>query len=112
MRELPSPPLPPVDAEGIVWGVSRGSIDPLTLARRLRDRAGFAPEHAEEAAQAIAEALNDRLVTRDDLQAEVARLEGRIAESKSDLTRLVLTVASGQTALLLAAMFSLARSAH
>jgi len=92
------------------------SIDALKLARRLRERAGFAPEHAEEAAQAIADAFAGQLVTSSELRMELTHLqskvETRIAETKSDLTRLILTVASGQTALLLAAMFSLVRSAH
>jgi hypothetical protein len=96
--------------------VTQVSIDAPKLASRLRERAGFAPEHAEETAQAIADALADQLVSQSDLRTELGRLESkldaRIAESKSDLTRLVLTVANGQTALFLAAMFSLARSPH
>ena len=77
------------------------AFDTLNLARRLRDRAGFAPEHAEEAAQAIAETMADELASRSDL-----------AELKADLTQVILTVATGQIALLLAAMFSLARFGH
>lgn len=65
-------------------------FDTLGLTRRLRDRAGFTPEHVEEA-QAIVDAIAGPAV------------------SKADLTRLILTIATGQPALLLAAMFSLAR---
>ena len=43
----------------------------------------------------------DELASRSDL-----------AELKADLTRVILTVATGQIALLLAAMFSLARFSH
>lgn len=150
-------------------------FDTLALARRLRDRAGFTPEHAEEAAQAIVDAVSGPVVSKPDLaelrsamkqdfvegraamkqdfveahaamkqefveahaalkqdfaeahgaikqdffaarsamQADFAELRGAVkadlAEVKSDLTRLVLTVATGQLALLLAAMFSLVR---
>jgi hypothetical protein len=93
---------------------------PLSLARRLRERAGFTPEHAEEAAQAIAETIGDRVATREDVNAATAALRSemaelrsemssRIAEVRADLTRFILTVASGQAAVLLAAMFSIAR---
>ncbi len=135
-------------------------FDALGLARRLRDRAGFTPEHAEETAQAIVDAIAGPAVSkpdltalrheirsdlaelrseivevrndlrreiaelRNDLQSEIAELrtemrvefsnvrsevKAGIAEAKSDLARLILTVATGQLALLLAAMFSLAR---
>jgi hypothetical protein len=71
----------------------------LGLARRLRERAGFSPEHAEDTAQAIADAFSGPVATRG-------------AEQRSDMTRLVLTVATGQVALLLAATFSLVRLGH
>ncbi|HZR84144.1 MAG TPA: hypothetical protein VFD92_23810 [Candidatus Binatia bacterium] len=80
--------------------VGRAAIDTLGLARRLRDKAGFAPQAAEEAASAIADALADEVATRSDL-----------AELKADLTRLVLTVATGQVALLIGAMLALVRHA-
>lgn len=138
-------------------------LDTLGLARRLRDRAGFSPEHAEEAAQAIADAFSGPVATRGDLielrsgvradlqelRTEVreemsslaSELRGQmsglrddlvelrtsmdrrfeeqrlatkadLADLRSDMTRLVLTVATGQVALLLAAMFSLVRLGH
>ena len=182
-------------------------LDTLGLARRLRDRAGFSPEHAEEAAQAIADAFSGPVATRGDLielrsgvradlqelrtevreemsslaselrgemsnlaselRGEVPSLAGELrgemsslaselrgemsslagelrgqmsglrddlvelrtsmdrrfeeqrlatkadlADLRSDMTRLVLTVATGQVALLLAAMFSLVRLGH
>lgn len=149
-------------------------LDTLGLARRLRDRAGFSPEHAEEAAQAIADAFSGPVATRGDLieprsgvradlqelrtevreemsslaselRGEMSSLAGELrgqmsglrddlvelrtsmdrrfeeqrlatkadlADLRSDMTRLVLTVATGQVALLLAAMFSLVRLGH
>ena len=171
-------------------------LDTLGLARRLRDRAGFSPEHAEEAAQAIADAFSGPVATRGDLielrsgvradlqelrtevreemsslaselRGEMSNLAGELrgevsslaselrgemsslagelrgqmsglrddlvelrtsmdrrfeeqrlatkadlADLRSDMTRLVLTVATGQVALLLAAMFSLVRLGH
>lgn len=79
--------------------MGRVIFDTLGLARRLRDRAGFRPEQAEEAAQAIADAMSDQVATKADL-----------ADLKADLTRFILTVATGQVALLLGAMFALARA--
>jgi hypothetical protein len=90
----------------------RVAIDTLGLARRLRERAGFTPEHAEEAAQAIAETMVDQVATRADLAELRGAVTAEIAELKADLTRLVSTVATGQVALLLAAMFSVAWLAH
>ena len=149
-------------------------LDTLGLARRLRDRAGFSPEHAEEAAQAIADAFSGPVATRGDLielrsgvradlqelrtevreemsslaselRGEMSNLASELrgqmsglrddlvelrtsmdrrfeeqrlatkadlADLRSDMTRLVLTVATGQVALLLAAMFSLVRLGH
>ena len=41
------------------------AFDTLKLARRLREKAGFTPEHAEEAAEALAEAIGGaELVTK------------------------------------------------
>lgn len=77
------------------------AFDTLALARRLRDHAGFSQEHAEETARAIADSMSGQVATKTD-----------IAELCSELTRLILTVATGQVALLLAAMFSLARFTH
>src|SRR5215472_19227093 len=46
-----------------------GAFDTLKLARRLREQAGFAPEHAEAAAEALAEALGGaELATKADLR--------------------------------------------
>jgi len=147
--------------------VVRRAFDTLALARSLRERAGFSPEHAEEAAQAIAESMVGEVAVRADLvelgttlrgeigalrvelktdmaelraelktdmaelraelKAEMADLKTELKTDmadlraelktdiggvKADLTRLMLTVATGQVALLLAAMFSLARLGH
>lgn len=55
------------------------AFDTLKLARRLRDKAGFTPEHAEEAAEALAEAIGGaELVTKTDLQIALRDLEQRL----------------------------------
>jgi hypothetical protein len=51
----------------------------LKLARRLRDKAGFTPEHAEEAAEALVEAIGGaEVVTKTDLQIALRDLEQRL----------------------------------
>lgn len=124
---LSSGALPAVAGGTTFDRMADGTFDALGLARRLRDRAGFNAEHAEEAAQAIAEAFAPQIATRSDLavlradlgsdiavlRADLGVLRAEVktdlADLRSDLTRLILTVATGQVALLLAAMFSLAR---
>ena len=45
------------------------AFDTLKLAQRLRDKAGFTPEHAEAAAEALAEAVGGAdLATKADLR--------------------------------------------
>lgn len=45
------------------------AFDTLKLARRLREKAGFTPEHAEEASEALAEAVGGaELATKVDLR--------------------------------------------
>ena len=66
------------------------AIDTLKLARRLRDTAGFTPEHAEAAAEAFADAVaGTALVTKEHLDAKLsetkAELGARIAELKAEL---------------------------
>jgi hypothetical protein len=51
----------------------------LKLARRLREQAGFTPEHAEAAAEALAEALGGAdLVTKTDMPTGLRDLEQRL----------------------------------
>ena len=55
------------------------AFDTLKLASRLRDKAGFTPEHAEEAAEALAEAIGGaELVTKTDMQIALRDLEQRL----------------------------------
>ncbi len=55
------------------------AFDTLKLARRLRDKAGFSPEHAEEAAEALAEAIGGaELITKTDLAIALRDLEQRL----------------------------------
>jgi len=51
----------------------------MKLARQLREKAGFTPEHAEAAAEALAEAVGGAdLVTKADLQSALRDLEQRL----------------------------------
>ena len=68
------------------------AIDTLRLARKLREKAGFTPEHAEAAAEAFAEAIAEHLATRDDIlrledhqKSQSERLELRIETVKAEL---------------------------
>jgi hypothetical protein len=55
------------------------AFDTLKLARHLRDKAGFTPEHAEAAAEALAEAIGGaELVTKADLAVALHDLEQRL----------------------------------
>jgi len=54
-------------------------FDTLKLARRLRETAGFTPEHAEAAAEALADAVGGAdLATKADLQSSIRDLENRL----------------------------------
>jgi len=54
-------------------------FDTLKLARQLRDKAGFTPEHAEAAAEALAEAVGGaELVTKNDMSTALRDLEQRL----------------------------------
>jgi hypothetical protein len=51
------------------------AFDTLKLARRLREQAGFTPEHAEAASEALAEAIGGaELATKADLRELEQRL--------------------------------------
>ena len=55
------------------------AFDTLKLARRLRDKAGFTSEHAEETAEALVEAIGGaELVTRADMLVALRDLEQRL----------------------------------
>ncbi|MDP4027593.1 MAG: hypothetical protein Q8P42_01290 [Gallionella sp.] len=56
---------------------------------------GFTEEQAEVQAEAVADLINERLVTKDDLDL-------RIAELKTELVKWMLGIAAGQIALLVA----------
>jgi hypothetical protein len=71
----------------MMWHDPRSRTDPMTavpfdtlkLARQLRDKAGFTPEHAEAAAEALAEAVGGaELVTKSDMTVALRDLEQRL----------------------------------
>jgi hypothetical protein len=54
-------------------------FDTLKLARQLRDKAGFKPEHAEAAAEALSDAVGGaELVTKTELTTGLRDLEQRL----------------------------------
>lgn len=60
-------------------------FDTLKLARALRDRAGFSQEHAEAAADALAEAVTDEIATKHDIRDLHAGLDALRTEMRSEL---------------------------
>ncbi|MFN3076043.1 MAG: hypothetical protein ABT940_04025 [Alphaproteobacteria bacterium] len=67
-------------------------FDTLALARKLRERAHFAPEDAEGTAEALAEAMTStELVTRD-------YLDARLSDVKADILKWVVGLLLAQTA--------------
>jgi len=69
------------------------AFDTLRLAKRLRDGAGFSPEHAEAFAEALTEAVGaSDLATRTDLAAVKTELKGDIAAVKADVATVRLEI--------------------
>ena len=69
------------------------TFDTLDFTRKLRD-AGFDEKQAEVQAETVADLINERLVTKADLDL-------RIAELKTELVKWMLGIAVGQVALLI-----------
>jgi hypothetical protein len=60
-------------------------FDTLKLARALRDKAGFSQEHAEAAADALAEVISEQVATKQDLKDLDAGLRAEIAELRNEM---------------------------
>ena len=63
-------------------------FDTLKLARALRDKAGFSQEHAEAAADALAEVIAEQVATKQDLKDLDAGLRTEMAELRAELAAL------------------------
>ena len=64
------------------------TFDTLKLARALRDKAGFTQEHAEAAADALAEVIGDQVATKKDiadLRTEITALRTEMAAGFRDV---------------------------
>jgi hypothetical protein len=59
-------------------------FDTLKLARALRDRAGFSQEHAEAAADALAEAVSEQVATKQDITDVRNEVEALRAEMQAE----------------------------
>lgn len=80
-------------------------FDTLKLAIRLREKAGFTPGHAEEAAEALADAVGGaKLTTQDDLRQLEASLRGDMRELELRLTIKLGGIVAAATALIVAAL--------
>lgn len=95
------------------------AFDTLKLARRL-EAAGFAPRQAQDAAEAISDAIVETVATRTDLGAlelnlrsqveqAKAQLEIRIAEAKSDVLRWMFGAIGLQTLAILGGVIAILR---
>jgi len=60
-------------------------FDTLKLARALRDKAGFSQEHAEAAADALAEIIVEQVATKQDLKDVDAGLRAEIAALRAEM---------------------------
>src|SRR6266702_3206109 len=60
-------------------------FDTLKLARALRDKAGFSQEHAEAAADALAEVIAEQVATKQDVKDLGTELRAEIAELRNEM---------------------------
>jgi len=65
--------------------MSAAPFDTLKLARALRDRAGFSQEHAEAAADALADVISGQVATKQDLKDLGAELHVELAALRAEL---------------------------
>ena len=90
------------------------AFDTLKLARALRDNAKMSQEQSEGIADALAEAMSGaELATKADLAAEVGaaqrHLESRIGDARADLLKVMLGAVAVNSAVVIGAMFGLAK---
>jgi len=88
-------------------------FDTLALASALRDEAGLEQQQAEGFARVLSRALVGDMATKADLRETELRLEAKIEAVKADLLKsilaIVVTAATLNVALVLGAMFGLAK---
>ena len=82
-------------------------FDTLRLARRLRDHAGFTPEHAEATAEALEEALgrDAEVASKPDIQAAIDQLRAEIVNATLRLTIRMGSMIAAATAIPIAIKF-------
>ncbi|HVC56097.1 MAG TPA: hypothetical protein VND95_09080 [Stellaceae bacterium] len=69
-------------------------FDTLKLARALRDRAGFSQEHAEAAADALAETVTDQVATKHDVGDLRVEIDALRTEMRSEFAAIRAEMAS------------------
>jgi len=74
--------------------VATAPFDTLKLARALRDRAGFSQEHAEAAADALAETVTDQVATKHDVGDLRVEIDALRTEMRSEFAAIRAEMAS------------------
>jgi len=84
-----------------------------TPAFDLREQAGFTPEHAEAAAEAMSASdvatKADLLEAKAELKGDLADVKTQIAETKADLLKVIIAALAVNVVTILGAMFGLAK---
>lgn len=84
------------------------AFDTLKLARALRDRAGMPHDQAEGAADAIAEAIESDVATKEDLLAMKCNLMLALSETKVEIIKRVAGIVGLQTLAIIGTVLALA----
>jgi hypothetical protein len=74
--------------------VATAPFDTLKLARALRDKAGFTQEHAEAAADALAEAVGEQVATKQDIHDVRTEIDTLRAEMRTEFAAVRAEMAS------------------
>ena len=85
------------------------AFDTLRLAIELRDKAGLTYPQAEGAAEAIAQAIESHVATKDDIDALKRDLLLAIAEAQMNVIRKMVTMAGLQTLAVIATVLEISR---
>lgn len=76
-------------------------FDTLAYAKKLK-AVGVPEQQAEVQAEALAEIVSEQVATKRDLHEVKSELEVKLVQTKSEIMKWILTVSSGQTAILMA----------
>ncbi|MFY9831690.1 MAG: hypothetical protein WAK66_03120 [Methylocystis sp.] len=88
------------------------AFDTLKLVQALKAKAHLTTEQAEGFAEALADALQDDLATKEDLRAFELQFEAEIDSAKTEIIKWMFGAIVFQTVIILGAVIALARTAH